>query len=210
MNKRNAEANALRTLEARRAAQDAANAPREIRPVPSGPLQSNNPDQRYGQNSSQNSNQNNGQYERRSANNGQYGGTPPGQYGGAVPAPQMPQNSGLMNVITGFLLAKAVTPSHAGNNGHYGGNSNNNSNNTGVSSGNDAGNSMGNSGMATAAGANAIPVQSEPKSSFLMSVLRTMAWLAIVTVIAWLVYFGWKFLRRGKAPSTSNYSFERN
>lgn len=202
MNKSNAEANALRSLEARRAAQEAANAPREIRPVPSGPLPSNG---QYGsQQNGQYGSQQGGQYNNRQ--NGQYGGAPAGQYGGGMPIPmpqpqQMQQNSGLMNVITGFLLARATTNTHArGNN-----NSNGYPGSTAATV-----NREENGSMAAAAGANAIPVQSQPKSSFGMAVLRTMAWLAILAALGWLVYFGWKFLRRGKAPSTANYSFERN
>ncbi len=101
-------------------------------------------------------------------------------------------------MITGFLLAKAVS-----NNQPRVNNNNNGYPNSGAVSSN-------NSGMASAAGANSIPVQSQPGSSWGMAILRTMAWLAILAVLGWLVYFGWKFLRRGKAPSTANYSFERN
>ncbi len=150
----NAEANALRTLDARRAAEQAANAPRN------GPAGNN-------------------------GLGGQGAPTPPVPAPVPAPAPVIVQQgggSGIGNIITGFLLAKAMSPSHAGNNGYPG--------------------RVGNGGVAgqDAAGG----------GSFGMTVLRTLAWLAILATIGWLIYFGWKFLRRGKAPSTANYSFERN
>ncbi|MES2743600.1 MAG: hypothetical protein V4754_21980 [Pseudomonadota bacterium] len=154
----NAEANALRTLDARRAAEQAANPPRDSR-LPNGPA----------------------------ANGGLGGLGGPGGQGGPMPAPapvivqQSGGGGGIGNIITGFLLAKAMSPSHAGNNAYPG--------------------RVDNGGVATAGAAS---------GGFGMTVLRTLAWLAIVATIAWLMYFGWKFLRRGKAPSTANYSFERN
>lgn len=208
MSKSSAEANALRTLEARRAAQEAARAPQ---PLPPSSLPSNGQYEQRDARSSQSDSNYGGQNR---GYNGGYNGAPAGQYGNGMPSPVIvQQNSGLMNVITGFLLAKAVTnnqprhtnqnnyPNQAGN-GSGNNNSNNSSNNAGVSSDN--------SSMASAAGANAIPAQSTQKSSWGMAILRTIAWLAILGALIWLVRFVWKFLRRGKAPSTANYTFERN
>ena len=206
MNKSNAESNALRTLEARRAAQQAARAPREIQPVPSGPLPSNG--QYNGQSSKQYDSRRNADLGQRNSGNSGSSGYGGGYNGGGMPAPVIvQQNNGLVNVITGFLLAKAVSS----NQPRINNNSNSNNNNNGYpNSGAVSSSDSNNSGMASAAGANSIPVQSQPGSSWGMAILRTMAWLAILAVLGWLVYFGWKFLRRGKAPSTANYSFERN
>jgi hypothetical protein len=40
-------------------------------------------------------------------------------------------------------------------------------------------------------------------------VLRIFAWLVLLSLIGWLVYFGVKAMRRGKARRTANYSFDR-
>lgn len=147
-----AQANAIRTLEARRRAeQDAMNA--AARPVPSGPLPHN----------------------ERVANRD--GDLTRGQHY-PMQAPviiQQQGSSGIGNMITGFLLAKATTPTRASANGYP-------------------------------AQPGAVPASG---SSFFTSMLRTFAWLLILTVIGWSAYFAWKFLRRGKAPSQANYSFER-
>jgi hypothetical protein len=60
------------------------------------------------------------------------------------------------------------------------------------------------------AGTGAVSAAPPGGSSFFMSVLRTFAWLLILAVVGWALYFGWKFLRRGRAPSQANYSFDRN
>ena len=211
ISKSNAEANALRTLEARRAAQEAARAPQPVPVPPAGQY-----DQR---NANNGNNSNNGQYGGQNSgggyNGGGYNGGSAGQYGNGPAPVVVQQNNGLMNVITGFLLARAVSdnrprhrdqtsyPNQAGN-GNYGSNGNS------ASNGNNGSVSSDNSSMATAAGANAIPVQSPQKSSWGTAILRTIAWLAILGALIWLGRFVWKFLRRGKAPSTANYTFERN
>ncbi|UUZ48222.1 hypothetical protein LP420_35860 [Massilia sp. B-10] len=87
--------------------------------------------------------------------------------------------------MTGFLLGRAMSPSHAHANGYPG--------TAGV--------------LSHYTGAVAAPPGG---SSFFMSVLRTFAWLLIIAVVGWALYFGWKFLRRGSAPSQANYSFDRN
>lgn len=165
LNKGQSEANALRTLDQRRAAEAARNAPP---PVPSGPMPS---DQRYGS-------RGNDQDDYR-------------QSGGMhmpSPAPIIinngNNNSGLMNMITGFLLAKATTPSHASTNGYPG--------------------TAAQNGHVTNT-----PAAGNSGGGFFTSLLRTFAWLAILATIGWLLYFGWKFLRRGSAPSRANYSFDR-
>jgi hypothetical protein len=189
LNKGNAEANALRTLEARRAAEQATNAPRDIRPIP--PIQPSGT--QYGS-----GNANGGQYGGQ--NGGQYGGSRNGQYNGnAMPAPIIvPQNngSGIGNVIMGFLLGRSMSNSHA--NTSYPGNANN-SGMVGTTPGSSA-------SIPGTAGT----VQAAPERSLGTSLLRTFVWLVILSVLGWIAYLGWKFLRRGKAPSTANYSFDRN
>lgn len=148
LSKKASQDNALRTLEARRRAeQDAMNA--AARPVPSGPLPGG---------------------ERHS-----------GYSAPTLPAPVIVQqgNGGIANAVTGFLLGRATSSSHAVNNGYPG--------------------AMG--------GKVAAPASSG--GGFLTSMLRTFAWLVIASIVAWSIYFLWKFLRRGKAPSQANYSFER-
>jgi hypothetical protein len=165
LNKGQSEANALRTLEQRRAAEAARNAPP---PVPVGPLPS---DQRYGSrgNDRDDYRQSGGMHMPSPApiiiNNGN-------------------NNSGLMNVITGFLLARATTPSHASTNGYPG--------------------TVAQNGQVTNT-----PAANNSGGGFFTSLLRTFAWLAILATVGWLLYFGWKFLRRGSAPSRANYSFDR-
>lgn len=195
LNKGSAEANALRTLEARRAAEQAANAPREIRPVP--PIQ---PGGQYGsahagQNPAQYGNANGGQY-----NGGQYDSKRNGQYNGnTMPAPIIvPQNNsnGMGNAILGFLLGRSMSSSHA-NTGYPG-----NTNHSGVASTTP--------GASASMPAPAGTVEAPPERSLGKSMLRTFVWLVILSVVGWIAYAGWKFLRRGKAPSTANYSFDRN
>ncbi len=146
------QANALRTLDERKAAQAA----RDARPVPG--------------------------YENR-----QDSMPPPMQMPQPMPAPApiivRQDNSGLMSVITGFMLARATSGAHAGNNGYTG-------------------------PVAGTASVNQ-PAGNEG-GGFFTSVLRTFAWLLVVSVLGWLAFFTWKFLRRGKAQNKSNYAFERN
>jgi len=162
LSKGDAQANAMRTYDERKAADAARNAPP---PVPAAPSYAGN------------------------------GGAQPGYNGpqpsyGPAPAPIIINNnnggSGFGNIVTGFLLGRAMSPSHA----HAGGYP----------------------GAGTVAGtAPAGTVAAPPGgNSFFMSVLRTFAWLAIIALVGWGLYFGWKFLRRGSAPSRANYSFDRN
>lgn len=165
LNKGQSEANALRTLDERRAAEAARNAP------PPAPMSPQPSDQRYGS---------------RGNDHGDY--RPSGGMQLPSPAPIIinngNNNSGLMNVITGFLLARATSPAHAQTNGYPG--------------------TVAHNGQVTNTPA------ASSGGGFFTSLLRTFAWLAILATIGWLVYFGWKFLRRGSAPSRANYSFERN
>lgn len=149
LSKKAAEERALNTLDARRRAeQDAMNA--AARPVPSGPLPGNNP----------------------------YAGRGNDGIGQQVPPVIVQQgNGGIGNVITGFLLGRTASPSHAARNGYPG------------------------------VAAKAAPAAAG--GGFFRTMLRTFAWLVIASIIAWTVYFVWKFLRRGSAPSQANYSFER-
>lgn len=155
LSKGDAQSNAIRTYDERKAAEQARNAP------PPAPVQ---PAPSYGGN----------------------GGAQPGY--GPAPAPIIINNgnhgSGFGNIVTGFLLGRAMSPSHAHANGY-----------------------PGTAGVPASTGAVAAPPGG---SSFFMSVLRTFAWLLIIAVVGWALYFGWKFLRRGSAASQANYSFDRN
>lgn len=162
LSKGDAQANAIRTYDERKAAEAARNAPPPA-PVPSAPSYAGNGGAQPG-----------------------YNGPQP-SYG---PAPIIINNgngnSGFGNIVTGFLLGRAMSPSHA-----------------------HAGNYPGTvaSGVPAGTGAVAAPPGG---NSFFMSVLRTFAWLAIIALVGWGLYFLWKFLRRGSDSSRANYSFDRN
>lgn len=155
LSKGDAQANAMRTYDERKAAEQARNAP------PAPPVQ-----------------------PAPSYNNG---GAQPNY--GPSPAPIIINNGnsggGFGNIVTGFLLGRAMSPSHAHANNYPG-------------------------TAATNGQANPGAVAQPSGGGFFTSVLRTFAWLLIIAVIGWAVYFGWKFLRRGRAPSQANYSFDRN
>lgn len=91
------EANALRTLDARRAAQEQAS--RDTRPVPGYENRQN-----YGQ------------------NNGQSNGQSNGQYSAPMPAPAQQSGNGMAGVVTGLVLGQIANGSHArsNNNGYQG------------------------------------------------------------------------------------------
>ena len=93
------EANALRTLDARRAAQEQAS--RDTRPVP-GYENRQNGGQNYGQNNGQNS----------------------GQYNAPMPAPAQQSGNGMAGVVTGLVLGQIANGSHARSNNGYPGQSN--------------------------------------------------------------------------------------
>ncbi len=94
-----------------------------------------------------------------------------------------PRSNGVGDAITGFLLGRVTAPSRPYHHGYQGQRSNGSSNDVSVAS--------------TGTGA------------FLGTLLRIFAWLVIGAIVAWCAYFAWKFLRRGNAPSSANYSFER-
>ncbi len=178
MSDRAAKDNALRTLDARRAAaQPAPLEPSRRNDEPAFPTASNNgqqPANQYGNN----------QYNGNQYNNGnQYGGRP-------VPM-GVPQNNngGVGSAILGFLLGRSTATPHP--NAGYPGNA---SYNGSVSN------------PTSAAGA----TTASSGGSFGSTMLRTFAWLAILAAVGYACYFGWKFLRRSSAPSTANYSFERD
>ena len=131
---------------------------------------------------------------------------PPNQQANQSPTYNQPQppivvqqgNSGLGSAITGFMLGRAMNSgsNNSGNHGGYypGANGNGNANNNGNGGAN--------------ANINGMP-PAEQKSSFGGALLRTFAWLALLGAVGWLIYFGVKMLKRGKARSGANYSFER-
>ena len=129
--------------------------------------------------------------------NPQYGGAQPqggysGQYGNQS-APIIVRdnnNNGLGNAMLGFLLGRSMSNSHANTNQGYGG-------------------SVATTGQVGTSSAT-VNAPAREEGSFFGSLLRVFAWLVILAVVGWLLYFGWKFLRRGKAPSTANYTFERD
>ena len=134
LDKAAAEAKALRTLDARRAAAQARDTP----PLP-----------------------------------------PVATFDSRVPAPApivvQRESSGLGNVVTGFMLGRAMSNGHA--------------------------HQSTNSGEVTAPSAST--------GSFFGTLLRIFAWLAVLALLAWVCWSIWKYLRRGHAASTANYSFER-
>lgn len=97
------EANALRTLDARRAAQEQAS--RDTRPVP-GYENRQNGGQNYGQNNGQ--------------SNGQYNAPMPMP----MPAPAQQSGNGMAGVVTGLVLGQIANGSHARSNNGYPGQSN--------------------------------------------------------------------------------------
>ncbi|HEV7816364.1 MAG TPA: hypothetical protein VGP06_14850 [Janthinobacterium sp.] len=151
-----ANANALKTLDARNAA---ANAPPPLNnPVP-------------------------GQQPQ------QYGQQQPYQQPYRQPQPIIVQqpNSGFGNMFMGFMLGRALSGNHHDTDYR-------NSNGT----------------VSQQSGAVVEAPQAGPEASFGMSVLRIFLWLVILSCIAWIIYFGVKYLRRNKASNAPNYSFKRD
>lgn len=98
------------------------------------------------------------------------------------------QNDGFGKMVVGFMLGRALSGS--GNHNYYPGNGNSNSN-----------------GQAMPVGTAQMPAA--PQTSFLGGVLRIFAWLVLLGLIGWLVFFALRFFKRGKQASRANYSFER-
>jgi hypothetical protein len=153
-----AQANALRTLDERRAADQAAAQARTASTQPAAP--------HYERGNEHYNERGNG---RSTANQIGY---PP-----AVPVIVQQGNSGVGNIIAGFLLGRAMSGDRAHQHAYP--------RNTDV-----AGPSTSNGG-------------------FFQAMSRILVWMLIVAIVASGLYFIWKFLRRGQAPSTANYTFER-
>lgn len=202
-----AKANALRTLDARRAAaqqplpplNDTAMRPQQ--PAPGGGYQ-------------------------------QPGNQPGYQQPGYQPGYQQPMHgpvivqqpsSGLMHGIMGFMLGRAMT-SHPTviytGNGNGGNNGNNGNNNGGGNGNNNGGANNGNGDATTASGqwdgstptgaAATVATPAPVAPSFAASVLRLFAWMVLLSGLAWLVVYVVRKWRRLRAGNATNYSFERN
>jgi hypothetical protein len=194
MDRERSEANALRTLDERRAAQAA----REARPAPG-----------YGQPAG-------GYADDRRAPPQQGNGYGYGPAPAPAPAPApiiVNQNggSGLGHVVAGAILARSAANAHA--------NSNNGNNNNGgayypAPSGstgdlaNQAG--AGSVGASTGAASTGAAAPSAPARSSGGSMLGTIAWLGVLALIGWGVYRVWKRAKARREAGKPNYSFERN
>lgn len=163
-------------------------------------------------------------------------------------------SSGLMNGMLGFMLGRAMSHNNqtvvytngngAGNpgnggvvNGNGGNGNNGGGNNNGNGNGGDSGNggNANNSGSgdggadgngklagmpglgdpadvaaAAAAAATAAQARAAPAPSFGASVLRLFAWLSVIGLMVWTVVYSVRKLRRLRAGNATNYSFERN
>jgi hypothetical protein len=201
LDRERSEANALRTLDERRAAQAAQERNNAARPAPGGSYAD----------------------DRRAP--------PPQGYGyGQAPAPAQPPvivqrdgGSGLGHIVAGAILARSMSNAHANNNNN--GANNNGSNGSNGSNGggyypapsgsagdlaNQAG--AGSVGAGTAAAsdsATAGQAKSVGKARA-GSVLGTIFWLCVLALIVWGI---WRVLKRRKARREAdkpNYSFERN
>ena len=124
-------------------------------------------------------------------------GPAPVPYGQQQPYTQAPVivqqsgNSGLGAAFMGFMLGRSMNAS--AHQGYYP--SNGAANNTAN------GATVQQNGSAPAA----------PAASFGSTVLRTFAWLVLLGVIGWAIYFVVRALKRGKSRrSGANYSFERD
>ncbi|WP_317201343.1 hypothetical protein [Janthinobacterium sp.] len=176
LEQKSANANALKTLDARRAA---AAAPPPLPPL--NPMLP--PNQAPGYNQAQ-----------QPYNQAQQPYNQPQQQAPVV----VQQSNGLGGAVAGYMLGRAMNggSNHGGyNNGAYG-NGGNNGNN---------GNSNGGNSNGGVAGA----PPAVPQASFGGALLRTFVWLAVLGALGWLIYYGVKRLRAGKARSAANYSFER-
>lgn len=123
------------------------------------------------------------------------------QYGPSQPYSQQPPvivqqgggGGGFGGALMGFMLGRAMSGGGGQHGGYY---PQNGAQNGGYNNGVQGGVSQ------------ARPAQVE-QPSFFTSVLRIFAWLVLLSLIGWLVYFGVKAMRRGKARRTANYSFDR-
>jgi cobalamin biosynthesis Mg chelatase CobN len=205
LDRERSEANALRTLDERRAAQAAQERNKAARSAPGGSYAD----------------------DRRAPPQGNgYG------YGyGQAPAPAQPpvvvqrDGGGLGHIVAGAILARSMSNAHANNNNN--GTNNNGSNSNGSNGSNNGGYypapsgsagdlanqaGAGSVGEGTAA-ASAAPAPGQTQSvgkARAASVLGTIFWLFVLALVACGI---WVFLKRRKArreADKSNYSFERN
>lgn len=174
LEQQNAQANALRTLDERRAAR---NAPPPLPPL--NPVEPRNRPQPEYDAPSYSQPRQNGPLVQRS-------------------------DSGIGGVVTGYVLGRLA---NGGN--RSGGMNPNNGQNNGQNAGQNAGNAPVTVPNPVGDGPTANAPASTPTSSFGGSALRTFMWLAALGVAGWLLYFGIRRLRGGKARG-ANYSFERH
>jgi hypothetical protein len=197
LDKESSEANALRTLDERRAAQVQAQAARNAQAAPG-----------YGQPA--------GGYQDNAR-------TPPPQGYGYGPAPaQVPapapiivnQNSGggLGHVVAGAILARSAANAHAnGNNNNNGGYYPAPGGAAGELADKAGAGSVGASAGAASAPAASAPAAPAPASaSVLGSIARSFLWLCVLSLIGWGIYVAWKRVKARREANKPNYSFERN
>lgn len=134
-------------------------------------------------------------------------------YGGQAPIVVQQPSSGLMHGVVGFMLGRALSQPayYPGNNGN--GNSNSNSNSSGNAHNRPGGDwNDGNAvqGEVGSLNAGAVSTPVAPAPSLGASIVRLLAWLALLGGLAWLLVYMVGKWRRIKAASVTNYSFERN
>jgi uncharacterized protein YgiB involved in biofilm formation len=196
LDQRNANANALRTLDARN---DARNGTGQPLPPLNNPVPGQRP--QYGQQP----------YQQQ----------PYPQQQPYYPQPVIvqQQSSGWGSMFMGFMLGRALSGGHHDNYYYQNGNGTNGGNNGNGANNGNGGNGAYPSGnvsdtasgsVANQSGAAVDNPQPAPKPSFAMSVLRIFLWLLILGCLAWLLYFGVRLLRGGKPSNAANYSFKRD
>lgn len=189
-----AQANALKTLDARRNAQAAANNP-PLPPLRDPVMRPQQPGQAPVYNQPGYAQQN----------------LPPQQ-----PIIVQQPNNGFMSGVVGFMLGRAMSHPqpvyYPQNNGGQGNGGNNGGNGGGNGGDWDSGQNTTLAGSTGATGAAAMtPVpQAAPAPSFGATVLRTFVWLALVSGLVWLVIYTVRKLRRLRSANAAHYSFERN
>jgi hypothetical protein len=190
MDQERSEANALRTLDERRAAQAAREQSNAARPA-------------------QGTGQPAGGYadDRRAP--------PPQGYGyGQAPA-QAPiivnQNggSGLGNVVAGVILGRAAANAHANGNNNNGGYYPAPSGSAGGLADQAGAGSVGANGGATG-GVNAGAPASKGGGSALGAIVRGFVWLCVLALVGWGIWFALKRRKARRDADKPNYSFERN
>jgi hypothetical protein len=204
LDRERSEANALRTLDERRAAQAAQERNKAARSAPGGSYAN----------------------DRRAPppqGNG-YG------YGyGQAPAPAQPpvvvqrDGGGLGHIVAGAILARSMSNAHANNNNNNGANNNGGNGSNGSNGGyypapsgsaGDLANQAGAGSVGAGTAADSAPAAAGQAKSVgharAGSVLGTIFWLFVLALVAWGIWF---FLKRRKARREAdkpNYSFERN